>query len=136
MTATVPRPTAFALVALALGLALAALTLAHPERAAAAHGDCTLVNEGPASFYGVDVITSGSVECASAKNTIRFTILLTMDGSVVASGDRTCHKAASCWSYLTADDPPGDQLWCTRVSARVGSHSLAAITRCEADPAL
>jgi hypothetical protein len=121
---------------LVAALALAVPAVAVPGTAAGAHDDCVLTAEAPSSFYGIDTITSGSVDCAGAKNTIVFSIVLTRDGSVAASGQRRCHKSATCWSYLVADDPPGDQLWCTHVSARIGSHSLAAVSRCEADPAL
>jgi hypothetical protein len=135
MERSATQPSALALVVVGLGLALAALLIWQSD-ALAAHADCTLVAEAPGSYYGVDTITSGSIECAARQNTIRFSIVLTRDGSVAASGERTCHKASSCWSYLIADDPAGDQVWCTRVSARVGSHSLAPVTRCETDPAL
>jgi hypothetical protein len=121
-----------ALAALALGLALAALLLVRPGTVAAAE-DCTLSATAPSSYYGIATITSGSVDCAAAKNVLRFSIALTRDGAVVASGERTCHKSATCWSYLLVDDPPGDQ---TTVSARVGSRTVGALTRCEADPAL
>jgi hypothetical protein len=104
--------------------------------AAGAAGDCTLSATEPSSYYGIATITSGSVDCASAKNVLRFSITLTRDGTVVDSHERTCHKAATCWSYSLVDDPAGDQVWCTRVSARVGSSPLAELTRCETDPAL
>jgi hypothetical protein len=95
-----------------------------------------LTATAPSSYYGIAAITSGSVDCTSSKNVLRFSILLTRDGSLVESNERTCHKAPTCWSYLVHDDTAGDQVWCTQVSARVGSHSLAVITRCEEDPAL
>jgi hypothetical protein len=85
---------------------------------------------------GAPAITSGSVDCASSKNVLRFTIVLTRDGTGVASNERTCHKAATCWSYLVEDGAAGDQVWCTQVSARVSSHALTAITGCEQDPTL
>jgi hypothetical protein len=69
------------------------------------------------------------------KNTIRFSIVLTRDGAVVDSSERTCHKAASCWSYLLENDSPGDQVWCARISARVGPHTVGTLARCEEDPA-
>jgi hypothetical protein len=136
MVDTLRRPTTAGSWLLALALALAALFLTKPEQAIAAHDDCTLSSTAPSSYGGIAAITSGSVDCTMAKNVMRFSIVLMRDGTVVDSNERTCHKAATCWSYLVEDDPPGDQVWCTRVSARVGSHSLAAVTRCEADPAL
>jgi hypothetical protein len=134
MVSTVPRPSL--LIAGGLALAAVVLLLSTPGRSAAAHQDCALSATAPSSYYGVAAITSGSVDCSASKNVLRFSIVLTRDGSVAASGERTCHKAATCWSYLVEDDAPGDQLWCTHVSARVGSHSLAAVSRCEQDPAL
>ncbi|MGH3105297.1 MAG: hypothetical protein ACRDN6_14495 [Gaiellaceae bacterium] len=128
---TVSRPQALVVGVLAAVLTLAVVLRSTPGQALATHVDCTLVAEPPVSYYGIATITSGSVDCATRKNTIRFAIVLTRDGTVAASGDRTCHKASTCWSYLFADDPPGDQLWCTRVSARIGSHSLGEVTRCE-----
>lgn len=129
------RPRVLLLGALGAALALTVLLASRPAQAPAA-SDCTLVAEAPTSYYGVATITSGSVDCASAQNTLRFFITLTRDGTVAASGERRCHKASTCWSYLIADDPAGDQTWCTTVSARVGSQTLAGVTRCEQDPAL
>jgi hypothetical protein len=59
-----------------------------------------------------------------------------MNGTVAAAGERTCHKAVTCWSYLVSDDPAGDQTWCTLVSARVGSHSTGEVSRCETGDAI
>jgi hypothetical protein len=131
MAATMAHPRLLAVSVLAGVLALSILLLTTPGKALASHEDCTLVAEAPTSYYGVATITSGSVDCASPKTTIRFSIALTRDGSLVDSGERRCHRAATCWSYLLADDPPGDQRWCTLVSARVGSHTLAEVVRCE-----
>jgi hypothetical protein len=127
------RPTVLIGVPLVLTLALASAALLAPATASAAHEDCALVANAPSSYYGVDTITSASIECASPKKTIHFTMALLRDGVVVATSDRTCHKRADCWSYLVADDPPDDQVWCTRASARVGSHSVGEVTRCEND---
>jgi hypothetical protein len=136
MPSTASRAHVLVLSLLAAALAVTALLVTSTGDALAAAEDCTLTADPPASYYGIDTITSGSVDCASAKNTILFSIVLTRDGSVAASGQRRCHKASTCWSYLLTDDPPGDQLWCTHVSARVGSYSLAEVSRCEADPTL
>jgi hypothetical protein len=128
------RTPTLALLGVALLIAVAAAIM--PGSAAGAHGDCALTTTPPSSYYGVATITSGSVDCTTAKNVLRFTIALTMDGQVVDSGERTCHKATTCWSYLIQDDPAGDQLWCTIVSARIGSHALSSVTRCESDGSL
>ena len=101
------------------------------QTASASHGDCTLSSTAPSSYLGTAVISSGSLDCAATMNVLRFSIVLTRDGSVATSSERTCHKAATCWSYVFDDDAPGDQRYCSTVSARVGSHSLPAVTRCE-----
>jgi hypothetical protein len=136
MVATQPRSNTLVLCGFALALAAVTFFLVSPGKAEAGHQDCTLSATAPSSYYGIAAITSGSVDCASSKNVLRFSIMLTRDGTLVATNERTCHKAATCWSYLVEDDSAGDQVWCTQVSARVGSHSMTAITRCEGDPAL
>ena len=120
----------------AAGLVAALAVLAFSATPSAAAPDCTLTVNEPASYYGIAAITSGSVDCASRKNTLRFSIALQRDGATVESGERTCHKAATCWSYLIHDDAAGDQRWCVTVAARVGSQSLAPVTSCEDDPLL
>jgi hypothetical protein len=131
MVRTLSRPQV--LVLAALTLALAAFVVARAQTASAAHDNCALSSTAPSSYLGTAVITSGSVDCATARNVIRFSITLTADGGFVGASERTCHRATTCWSYVFADDPPGDQRYCSTVSARVGSHSLAAVTRCEED---
>jgi hypothetical protein len=116
-------------------LMLAAL-VAGGIQSAAAHEDCSLSATAPSSYLGTAVITSGSVDCATSKNVIRFSITLTADGNLVGTSERTCHKARTCWSYVFENDPPGDQRYCSTVAARVGSHSLSSVSRCEDDPAL
>jgi hypothetical protein len=120
----------------ALVVGLAALLLLIRPGASAAAPDCALTVNAPGSYYGIGAITSGSVDCATRKNTLRFSIVLSRDGVTVDSGERTCHKAVTCWSYLVHDDEDGDQRWCATVGARVGSQSLAPVTRCEDDPQL
>jgi hypothetical protein len=136
MVRTLARPQTLALGILALILALAALSLARSDTAAAAHDDCALSLFGPASSYGIYASTSGSVDCTTRKNVIHFSIVLTSDGTVVDSEESTCHKAATCWNYAIVNDPPGDQRYCSTVSARIGPHSLTPLTRCEEDSTL
>jgi hypothetical protein len=135
MVRTASRHPTPVLAVLVCALAAAAVLLGAGP-AAGAGGDCTLSATEPASYYGIATIASGSVDCTSTKNVLRFSITLTRDGTVVDSHERTCHKAATCWSYSLVDDPAGDQVWCTRVSARVGSSPIGELTRCETDPAL
>jgi hypothetical protein len=115
-----------ALTVIALS-ALAGLAAAGVQDAGAAHEDCVLSSEAPASYLGTAVITSGSVDCTARKNVIRFAITLTADGSPVGTSERTCHKASTCWSYVFEDDPPGDQRYCSTVSARVGAQPHDAL---------
>jgi hypothetical protein len=113
----------------------ALLLLSRPDASPAAP-DCASTANIPASYYGIGAIASGSVDCAARTNTLRFSIVLQRDGVTVESGERTCHKAIGCWSYLVHDDEGGDQRWCVTVGARIGSQSLAPVTRCEEDPLL
>jgi hypothetical protein len=123
--------------ALTIGLlALAMLVPGRIESATAAHADCTLGLFGPTLDYGIYASASGSVDCSTRKNVIHFSIVLTRDGAVVDNESSTCHKAASCWNYVLVNDVAGPQRYCATVSARVGSHDLAPLTRCEEDPAL
>lgn len=131
MMTAVSRRNALALCVLALAVALAALLVAAPQKAAAAHGDCELRAFAPGALYGIYASTSASVECATAKNVIHISIVVTRDGSFIESTDRTCHKRADCPTYMIVNDPPGDQTWCSTVSARVGPHAYPTVTRCE-----
>jgi hypothetical protein len=120
MVGTFWRPRALALALAAVVLAFAALVI---RTASASHDDCVLSSTAPSSYLGTAVISSGSVDCATRKSVLRFSVAMT--------SERTCHKAATCWSYAFDNDPAGDQRYCSTVSARVGSHSLAPVTRCE-----
>ena len=84
------------LCVLALAVAVAALLVAAPQKAAAAHEDCELRAFAPGALYGIYASTSASVECATAKNVIHISIVVTRDGSFIESTDRTCHKRADC----------------------------------------
>lgn len=130
MAGTFRRPQALALVLAVLALAFAGLLTA-VQAASASHDDCTLSSTAPSSYRGTAVISSGSVDCATSKSVVRLSIMLTRNGNVAITSERTCHKASTCWSYVFDNDPAGDQRYCSIVSARVGSHSLPAVTRCE-----
>jgi hypothetical protein len=122
-----------ALDALALAVALAALLVAAPQKAAAQHEDCTLRAFPPGPYAGIMTTSSTSVECATVKNVIHISLVLTRDGVFVDSSDRTCHKRADCPTYTIVNDPPGDQVWCSTVSARVGPHAYPEVTLCETE---
>jgi hypothetical protein len=125
-------PQTLAFVFITLTLAFTALVASAPI-ASGSHDDCTLSSTAPSSYLRPAVILSGSVDCATTKSVVRFSIVLTRDGNVATTSERTCHKAATCWSYVFDNDPVGDQRYCSIVSARVGSHSLEPVSRCEAE---
>jgi hypothetical protein len=131
MPTTVSRANALVLGLVAPAVALAALLLVGPERSAAAHADCTLSTGAPVSYGGIFAVGGGSVDCATTKNVMRVSAVLTMDGAFMDSSERTCHKAATCPTNVFVNDRPGDQVWCNTASGRVGPHSLAAVTHCE-----
>lgn len=114
-------------------LALGATVLLAPGRASAAHEDCALVVNPPVNYGNIFALSSASVECASVKRVIHFSLVLTVDGTIADSSDRTCHRRADCSTYTVVNDGPGDQVWCTTASARVGGHSLGPVTRCETE---
>jgi len=120
-----------ALDVLALAVALAALLVAAPQKAAAQHEDCSLRTFPPGAYAGIMTTASTSVECVTVKNVIHISLVLTRDGVFVDSSDRTCHKRADCPTYTIVNDPPGDQVWCNTVSARVGPHAYPEVTLCE-----
>jgi hypothetical protein len=114
-------------------LALGATVLLAPGRASATHEDCAFVVNAPGNYANIFAISSASVECASVKRVIHLSLVLTVDGAFADSSDRTCHKRADCPTYTIVNDAPGDQMWCTTASARVGGHSYAPVTRCETE---
>jgi hypothetical protein len=114
-------------------LALGATVLLAPGRASAANEDCTLVVNPPGNYANIMTISSASVECASVKRVIHLSLVLTVDGTIADTSDRTCHRRADCPTYVIVNDAPGDQTWCATASARVGGYSLGPVTRCETE---
>jgi hypothetical protein len=112
-------------------LVLGAIVLLAPGRASAAHEDCSLVVNPPVNYGNIFAISSASVECGSVKRVMHLSLVLTVDGTIADSSDRTCHKRADCPTYVIVNDAPGDQVWCTIASARVGGHAFGPVTRCE-----
>lgn len=118
-----------------------ALVLVPSRPAAAVHEDCTFTVSGP--FIYVDMVFPViEVTCDSVKQSIRIEAALDMDGSQVATSNRTCRRTNRCVTGLARDgifahDIPGDQLWCGRGSASVrskeGSRSFPEQTSCESD---
>jgi hypothetical protein len=119
----------FAVLAVTLG----AVALLGPGRASAAHEDCGLVVNPPATYGNIAAISSAEIKCGSVKRTIHFTMSMTVDGTLADSSDRTCHKRTDCWTYVFANDDPADQLWCSTATVRIGGHTVGPVTRCEAD---
>jgi hypothetical protein len=116
-----------------VAVALGAIVLLAPGRASAAHEDCALVVNPPVNYGNIFALSSASVECGSVKRVIHFSMVMTVDGAVASSSDRTCHRRADCPTYTVVNDAPGDQVWCTTAGARVGGHSLGPLTRCETE---
>jgi hypothetical protein len=114
-------------------LALGATVMLAPGWAAGAQEDCALVVNPPGNYGNIFAISSASVECASVQRVIHLSLVLTVDGTIADSSDRTCHRRADCPTYVIVNDAPGDQVWCTTASARVGGHSLGPVTRCETE---
>jgi hypothetical protein len=124
------KPQALGFLAIASAVAV---TLVAAPGASGGHEDCTLTSGAPILFYGTpDAFTTATVECGSVKNWIRVSLVLTRDGTVVDTSDRMCHKRSDCWTYVIAQDPPGDQTWCAHASGRIGPHTIPEITFCEA----
>jgi hypothetical protein len=122
-----------ALVLTGVVLALGATLLLAPGPVSAAGEDCVLVVNPPGNYANIFAISSASVECASVKRVIHLSLVLTVDGTFADSSDRTCHKRADCPTYTIVNDAPGDQVWCTTASARVGGDSFGPVTRCETE---
>jgi hypothetical protein len=112
-------------------LVLGAMVVLAPGRASAAHEDCALVVNPPVNYGNIFAISSASVECASVQRVMHLSLVLTVDGTIADSSDRTCHKRADCSTYVIVNDAPGDQVWCTTASARVSGHAFGPVTRCE-----
>jgi hypothetical protein len=124
------KPQALGFLAIASAVAV---TLVAAPGASGGHEDCTLTSGAPVPFYGsANAFTTATIECGSFKNWIRVTLVLTRDGTVADTSDRMCHKRSDCWTYVFAQDPPGDQTWCAHASGRIGPHSIPEITFCEA----
>jgi hypothetical protein len=110
--------------------AVAAAVAALPPASVAGHFDCNLRLVGPNLDAGIYAFAYGEIVCDTAKNTIRLRTTMTRDGTTTDDVVVTCHKDVDCWNYLLENDSPGDQVWCATISARVGPHNVAPITRC------
>jgi hypothetical protein len=115
---------------LILAAVVAAAAAALAPASVAGHSDCNLDLTGPSLDAGIYALSYGEIVCSTAKNTIRLRMTLTRDGTTTDDVVTTCHKDVDCWNYVIENDSPGDQFWCTTISARVGPHNVAPITRC------
>jgi hypothetical protein len=81
------------------------------------------------------VLSNVSVECADTQRRIRIGAKLTRDGMVVADTRRDCRKAQRCYVDVdaSANDVPGDQVWCTSASASTDGAAFAEETACETE---
>jgi hypothetical protein len=93
---------------------------------------CQLVASPPTDYFGI-IIPLGEVRCASTQSRIHIEVTLQRDGTAVALAARDCRKASTCILSVDAShqDAPGNQLWCTRATARIRSQSLGEAAACE-----
>jgi hypothetical protein len=103
----------------------------------AAAGDCTLTVDPPFLYAppGGTVISSVRAGCTTPAKRIHVEATLTRDGTVVTSARRDCRRTASCWitTDASANDVPGEQVWCTTASASADGVDLGEQTACETE---
>jgi hypothetical protein len=113
------------------------LAAALPTGVGSAAADCTLTVAPPFLYAppGGTVISSVNAGCATPAKRIHVEARLTRDGTVVASARRDCRRATSCWvtTDASANDIPGEQVWCTTASASADGVDLGEQTACEAE---
>jgi hypothetical protein len=113
------------------------LAAAAPAGAGRTAADCTLTVAPPFLYAppGGTVISSVNAGCATPARRIRVEATLTRDGTAVASARRDCRRATSCWitTDASANDVPGDQVWCTTASASADGVDLGEQTACETE---
>jgi hypothetical protein len=113
------------------------LAAALPIDAGGAAGSCTLTVDPPFLYAppGGTVISLVRAGCATPARRIHVEATLTRDGTVVTSARRDCRRAASCWitTDASANDVPGDQVWCTTASASADGVDLGRQTACETE---
>ena len=100
---------------------------------ATAQQNCS-VEAHPPTLYAGMVFGAGRVVCSTPANKIVITVALERDGAEVARGTRRdCRKTTVCWNTVgaIANDEPGDQTWCSRVSASAGGTFLGEVRACE-----
>ena len=118
-------------------VAVAAAAAVTAGGGASTAGGCTFTVAPPALYAPPNgtILSNVSVECAAAQRRIRIAATLTRDGTAVASTRRDCRKAERCYVTVdaSADDVPGDQVWCTTASASTDGASFAEGTAYEAD---
>lgn len=129
-----------ALIAFFTALAVAG-TQTPADEARAADNSCQVSVRGP-FFYAGFVFPSTEIACETVKQTIRLEASLHMDGTEVATAERTCRKTDRCRLSLASDgifayDVPGDQLWCGSVTGSISDkgprHELGTAVSCESE---
>ncbi len=118
------------LSAAVLAAVIAATTLT--SSAAGADEDCQVVVGGP-FVYHTTVIPESYVDCATTKGRIRDESQLSRDGVVVRTARRDCRNTTRCYLDIdvSAEDVPGNQVWCVTTWGSVKNHAIAPATACE-----
>ena len=101
--------------------------------ATAQQANCT-VEAHPPTLYAGMVFGAGRVVCSTPAKKIAITVVLERDGVEVARNTRRdCQKTTVCWNTVgaRADDEPGGQTWCSRVSGSAGGRFLGEVRSCE-----
>jgi hypothetical protein len=123
------RPPLVVAAAIAAALLLPA---AAAQTASAQTSDCELVVDAPIPSYGV--FAKATLTCQTVQHSITIDSQLLQDGVVVASTHEQTHKRSSFGAYVNVNDPPGDQVWCYRATAKVPPYTVGPLTSCASQP--
>jgi len=112
-----------------------AVAAAAPAGAGGAESTCNFTVNPPFLYAppGGTVISDVSVECSAPQGRIRIEATLTQDGAIAAATRRDCRKRSTCYvsTDASANDVPGDEVWCTTASASADGIFLGEETICE-----
>lgn len=132
-TSTIGRTRPFlAAAAAAIAAALLSPTAATARTAPAQTLDCVLAVDAPTPSYGV--FAKATLTCQTVQHSITIDSELLQDGVVVASTHEQTHKRSSFGAYVDINDPPGDQVWCYRATAKIPPYTIGPLTSCASEP--
>ena len=122
---------------LVAGAAAVAAALLSPAAAAAQAApaqtlDCQLTVDAPIPSYGV--FAKATLTCQTVQHSITIDSQLLQDAVVVASTHEQTHKRSSFGAYIDINDPPGDQVWCYRATAKIPPYTIGPLTSCASEP--